>query len=292
MKRPTIIICVASVLVLGIALFVGISFAHRQSIEHKISTAISQVAQADKVIVRIDEVLTGQVGADTPGRIMALEGDIAPAKTYLAQASEAMDYVKSHGSGKQADKARAIRASIDMRYDLLSMSVRLLETDRAAATALIAAGSSWESLNDGVTKAKQALQIFSTTDKRDISVSGNLDKEAARSFADAKRRLEEAHAAMPQADFSTYGRYLDIRIAMSQAARDADAYWMKNNLKKANAAVENHNKLSKKAVSIADNGLKPLGEIIVKAYGEQTGTMSEQYFAARKRVALMDNQIR
>jgi hypothetical protein len=292
MKRPTTIICAAAVLVLGIALFVGISFAHRYSIERRISTAIAQVTQADKVIVRIDGVLTGQVGADTPERIVTLEGDIAPAKTYLAQASKTMDYVKSHGSRKQVYKARAIRASIDMRYDLLSLSAGLLETNRAAATALIAAGSSWESLNDGVTKAKQALQIFSTTDQQDISVSGNLDKEAARSFADAKLRLEEAHAAMPHADFSTYDHYLDIRIAMSQAARDADGYWMKNNLKDANVAVENHNKLSKKAVSIADNGLQPLGEIIVKAYEEQTGTMSEQYFAARKRVALMDNQIR
>lgn len=292
MKRPPAIICVAGVFVLGIGLFVGASIARGYSIERKISAAIEQVAQADKAIVRIDGVLTADIGADTPERIVMLEDDIAPAKAYLARASETMDYVKSHGSKEQADKARAVLTAIDMRNDLLSMSSRLLEADRAAATALIAAGSSWESLNDGVTKAKQALQIFSTTDKRDISVSRNLDKEAAKSFLDAKRRLKEAQAAMPQADFSTYDRYLDLRIAMSQEASDADAYWMKNDLKEANIAVGNHNKLSKKAVSIADNGLKPLSEIIVEAYREQTGTFSEKYFAARKRVALMDNQIR
>ncbi|MBK5211507.1 MAG: hypothetical protein JJE36_04250 [Coriobacteriia bacterium] len=292
MKRSSAVICVASVFVLAAGALVGVSLVRKQDIEFKTTTAIGQVEQADKVIVRIDELLTSEADAHTPARIVTLEEDIAPAKTHLAQASAAMEYVKKHGSKKQADKARAIRASIDMRNNLLSMSPRLLEADRTAATSLIAAGSSWEFLNDGVTKANQALQIFSTTDKRDINVSRNLNKEAEKSFMNAKRRLQEAETAMPQADFSTYSRYLDTRIAMSQAASDADAYWMKNNLKEANKAIENHNKLSKKAVSIADNELKPLSEIIVKAYEEQTGTFSEQYFAARKKVALMDNQIR
>lgn len=283
---------IAAGVVVIAALGIGAFFLYRASGEGLQKKAVQEASYGDAVIEGIDDIVTANVDARTPSDIESLQKRIDPARRHLQEATRLLDRAAGKEAGKDKEQIEAMRLSVSAREDILKLAPELLNENLVAAQTLIQAGKGWEQLNEGLSCNASSVAQLSVRDETHVMLARELAKQAATAFEKAGTSFNQAQTIMPEADMTAYVHYASERKDLAEQLVTVDNAFLKKQTPAARAGLAAYNEGDRALAKLSKKTMRPLGTIIAEAYKARSGLLTQQYFSARERVAIMDKQVR
>lgn len=255
-----------------------------------VDEAVEYVARADVNIIQMDDVLNSRVTTATLGEIANIRPGVDVAIDALESAQELLDRAKTKDASVMSE-VRLLEQAIGARLDMLALAPPLVSLTERAGESFVSAAAGFDTLAAASERSAAAKSSFNPKSNSALERTRATSGEALDMYRDARRKFEAADVSLPEADYSDYIAYVDLRIQMSQALQGTCDYLLRDEPTRANAKIRQFNLLESRA-STAAGKLDPIEELVEAGYESAAGTISTDYSAARAKVLELDNLVR
>lgn len=292
-KAGTAFLVIAIVVLVAVVSYVVYSLVNTQvQARRDLEQAIELVRTADEAVLAVDEVILAEI---TPALARAAEeasAQIPAAQDRLDEALELLDGAIEELTEDDAAIATALEEAARARLEMLEESTVLLEANSQAAAAIGPAGDGIEALLAAEGLADEAVEKYNQRTKEGVTASTELTNRGIEQLDVAKAEFEEAAAAYPSADLSTFLEYIEAKKALMETSREIDELWLAGKLEEANDLVDEYNERDRTVAELGEALPESETVPIAAAYDSDTADAAERYFEARDRAADADTRLR
>jgi hypothetical protein len=255
--------------------------------------SIALIQEADSVVIALDKASESQIAEEDIPRLEALLDQVestqgvldgAIAKAEQAQATFWED--EPQGLARHAQDAAAYRKR------MLEMSSQLIGYDIAAMRAALSIEYAWMLIVDADSHMRSAVEVVAGGGADAVTDSRDYNQEALDKLKLADEALVKAVETFPELDLGVLREYLDAKLVSAERALASDQAFLEGDYDTANARNEEFIAEDAKVVGLAVNiPSEPVG-LVVTAYEEATGQLSEDYKIMRSQAAAADEHLR
>lgn len=283
-RRRLAVLAAGTAAVLVLAAFLGTMgyslIQAQKALRGDLSVALGDIQRADEAIIPMDQLVAARINDGVgKGDAEAIAADWEALQPQVDQALVDLDAARRDVEAVQSklvdarDKEAANRAliAVNARVNMIGAGRELMAEAVPARRAQQAADTAWERTLEGDGLARDAAAALSSMTKDTVNQSMALSEQALAAFTAARDGLESAAEAYPDADFSAFVSYLNLRIDAQYAAIASDKAYLDRD--KTAMAEQNarYNELDAQAVEAA-RALE----------GDPTGIVGPLYTAAAK----------
>lgn len=232
----------------------------QKALRGDLSLALADIQRADEAIIPMDQLVAERINAGVgQGDASQVAADWEALQPQLDQALADLSAARQDVEAVQEklvdarDKEAANRAliAVNARVNMVSAARDLMAEAVPARSAQQAAEEAWDLTLEADGLARDAAAALATMSKDTVSQSMALSEQALSAFTSARDDLDAAAATYPQADFSAFVSYLNLRIDAQYAAIASDRAYLARD--KATMADQNarYNDLDARAVEAA-----------------------------------------
>lgn len=269
----------AAMVVAGLLGTVGYSFLQAQkALRGDLGVALSDIQRADEAIIPMDQLVAARINEGVSQgdaeavstEWEALQPRIDQALVDLAQARQDVEAVQSKLVDAR-DKEAATRAlvAVNARVNMIEAARDFMAVAVPARRAQQSAELAWSQTLEADAQARDAVAALGTMTKETVSDSMAKSEQALAGFTAARDALGAAASAYPEADFSSFVAYLNLRIDAQYAAIASDKAYLERDKATMNDQNARYNDLDAQAVEAA-RALE----------GDPTGVVGPLYTAA------------
>ena len=213
---------------LGVQLVVArVLLRHGRLVAREIRLIRGDIQRADEAIIPMDELIAARIndGVDK-GDAEAIATDWEALQPQIDQALVDLDAARRDVEAVQSklvdarDKEAANRALVaaNARVNMIGAGRELMAEAVPARRAQQAAQTAWEKTLEGDGLARDAAAALSSMTKDTVNQSMALSEQALAAFTAARDGLESAAELYPNADYTAFVSYLNLRIDAQYAA--------------------------------------------------------------------------
>lgn len=282
----------AGVVVLIVAGVLGYqSINRRLRAAEKVDRAIELVERADVIVVAVDEVVTAKLSDSLAEKARAAGERVGEAKEKLEEAQRLADEAAPALTTSEKARTELVHTSAGARLDMLKFAPTLLSLNEKAATSLPLAREGWELLKEADATSNKAVAEYNKLNKKGVTQSRDLNRQAAAQLKSAKEKFTEAETAFSAAPFETYIAYIDRRLSINAVSQQTDKAWLADDLTKANSLIRKFNVEEPKAVAQFKALPASPDAAVGAAYDRESKSASDSYFTAKDRALEADKQL-
>lgn len=207
----------------------------QKALRGDLSLALADIQRADEAIIPMDELVAERINvgvsqgdaSELAADWEALQPQLDQALSDLAAARQDVEAVQEKLVDAR-DKEAANRALIaaNARVNMISAARDLMEEAVPGRSVQQATEESWARTLEADGLARDAAAALGSMSKDTVSQSMALSEQALAAFTEARDDLDAAAAAYPQADFSAFVSYLNLRIDSQYAAIASDKAYL------------------------------------------------------------------
>lgn len=255
----------------------------QKALRGDLSTALGDIQRADEAIIPMDQLVAARINEGIgQGDAEQVAADWEALQPRLDQALVDLDQARRDVEAVQSklvdarDKEAATRAlvAVNARVNMIEAGRDLMAEAIPARRAQQAAVSSWDSTLEADGLARDAAAALGTMNKDTVTQSMATSEQSLAAFTAARDYLDVAAAAYPQADFSAFIAYLNLRIDAQYAAIASDKAYLARDKTTMTDQNTRYNDLDAQAVEAAQ-----------ALEGDPTGVVGPLYDAAAADVA-------
>lgn len=275
----------------GAGAFVGLrGLAARADALTKLQRGLELLREADPAVVRMDEVIGGDISSGTVAAAVEAEAGLASARRQLEEAARLLAAARGGVPAGDRELAEAARLAANARASLLKKGAPLLAVNTKAALALKPASESWQMMLDSQRLADGAVAQYNLHTEAGVRKSDTLAAQATEKLKAARALMSEAASAFPEAGLGVHLAYADSELAALAKAKAVNAAWLKGDKVKANELLREFNRLESKASGLGRK-LEAPSAAISKAYDLLVIDLLPAYSEARTAATAADEAL-
>ncbi len=283
-RRRLAVVAAGTAVVLAAAAFLGTMgyslIQAQKALRGDLSAALGDIQRADEAIIPMDELIAARIndGVDK-GDAEAIATDWEALQPQIDQALVDLDAARRDVEAVQSklvdarDKEAANRALVaaNARVNMIRAGRELMAEAVPARRAQQVAQIAWEKTLEGDGLARDAAAALSSMTKDTVNQSMALSEQALAAFTAARDGLESAAELYPNADYTAFVSYLNLRIDAQYAAIASDKAYLARDKTAMTEQNTRYNELDAQAAEAA-RALE----------GDPTGIVGPLYAAAAK----------
>lgn len=288
---------------LGVAVIAAIAFLMATEVTRYLSdqeatlvtlkTSLQTVEEADQTIVAMDKlVATSPNWQDESDARRVLES-LPEANNLLDKAYEQAKWASvSLFNSRDREAANRAVTAIAGRKEMTTQGQMILTDAIAAKEAAFCMEEAWGLLLEADTFSSQAGELVQDTTTDNVNASMEASNKAIERFEQAQDLVQQAQTRYPEADVTSYAKYLEKRLRGQRAALESDAAILLMDRASAEEQAEILYNYDLEAAEIAkgfpDDPTKP----VTDACNEKRAELGEKYDQARSQAASADAYLR
>lgn len=280
-----------AVVVLVVFAGIGIRAHMATTPQALVDEAVEYISRADVNIVQMDDVLNSKVTTQTMSEIANVRPGVEVALDALESAQSLLERAKDKDPSSIAE-IRLLERAVDARLDMLALAPPLVNLTGNAGESLVRGLEGYQMLTQATNRAVQAKAAFNPASPEAIASTKEISAQAIAAFREAEDKLGEASTLLPDADYTAYFEYVNLRIQMLQALESAANHASRGDAAAANGEIRRLNELDGQAAAVASSRLTAVESIVENGYRAAAGTISTDYSAAKAKVLEVDKLVR
>jgi hypothetical protein len=200
--------------------------AGRLEAAKQLDQAAALLGQASGTVGIIDKVVVNQLSAEPTQQIPDTAAEAAVARRELKQALALLDDAMPHLTEDEQRRGELVRTAVQARLQMLDSAPAILKTSVRAVRAKELADSTALQIKKADESEAKANTLYDQQTAVGVQDAGVLYGAASESLRLARTSCSQAATAFAEADFSAYIRYIDLRLAALETAKQSTTVWL------------------------------------------------------------------
>ncbi len=258
-----------------------------------LTSAIDTIAEADEVIVPMDDYINGDMTSETAEEAYELINQTAETEALLSDAEKALTKAQSSSNSSRDEEAVAVaRTAVSARQDMLNYGMGILEAAATARAVTDTLEAAWAKVIQADSLAREAASVIEDTTTENVEESRALSEEALGLLKEARVQFNEQNQEYDPADLSDFLEYISLRITAMECAIASDDAILSYDKEEASTQNDAYNEADAKAAELAEDLPASPSEYIQSVYELSVAGDMTLYEEARSLAASADAFLR
>jgi hypothetical protein len=255
--------------------------AGRLEAAKQLDQAVALLGKVSGTVDEINKVVRDQLSAEPSAQVSEMAAETVVARRELKEISALLDDAMPHLTEDEQRTGELVRTAANARTKMLDTAPKILKTsERAAKSKAIADAAAAQVKYADQTEAR-ANVLYNQQTALGVRTAGDLYGRASGSLKLARAGYSQAASAFPEADFSAYLAYIDVRRAALKTAQESSTAWLGGDLAGGKLLHKAYQSQEKQAAAMAAKLPTAPGRVVGDAFKKVAGRARDTYEKAR-----------